>query len=280
MGLKMKTQAKVNFVVALAPEARPIIGFYKLKRVHSIFPFELYQNDNIQLIVCGMGKNNAAVATGYLAGLSNASSLQAWINIGIAGGDAGSLGEATLAKSISDSETNKRYYPSLCFNADIPAVEVTTVNEPTVNYQDGVLFDMEASGFYPSAVRFSTSELVHCCKIVSDNSEQSIHEISKESIVSLIENRMNEVDKLAKKLIESVDLISADNELESDFSQLINEYHFSESQKNLLKTLLQNWRAVSEHSFLSVIDTSEFKNSKELLKELKESIYSLPVTYR
>jgi hypothetical protein len=276
----MKTQAKVNFVVALAPEARTIIRHYKLKRVHSVFPFELYKNDNIQLIVCGMGKNNAAVAAGYLAGLSGTNSSQAWINVGIAGGDVGSIGEIALAKSIADSETNKRYYPSLCFDSSIPAVEVTTVNEPTVKYKKGVLFDMEASGFYPSAVRFSTSELVQCCKIVSDNSEQSIHEISKESIVSLVENKISEIDEIAKKLIEGVALISINREIDNDFTQLANEYHFSEAQKNLLKTLLQNWHAVSEHSFLSEINANEFRNSKELLGKLKQSVCSLPLTYR
>ena len=60
----MRKLNQINFVVALSPEAQPLIRYYKLKRDRQITAFELYRNDNIQLIISGIGKYNTAIAAG------------------------------------------------------------------------------------------------------------------------------------------------------------------------------------------------------------------------
>ena len=56
-----------------------------------------------------------------------------------------------------------------------------TFSKPNYNYSKR-LYDMEASGFFLAANKFSTKELIHSLKIVSDNESLSSQTFSKEEI--------------------------------------------------------------------------------------------------
>jgi len=274
----MNGSAKINFVVALDAEAQPLIHYFRLKRMHRIFPFPVYKNEDIQLIVCGIGKQHAAVATGYLAGLTNRG-LQAWINIGIAGGDAGKVGDVVLANTVLDQETKHCYHPSICFDVDIPQSKVITVNEPSTNYQENALYDLEAAGFFSASSHFSVLELTHSCKIISDNSDQGIEGISKESVLALVSSRIDEIDKLVKLLLEVVDSIWPDQGIAQAVSLLTEKYHFTSSQQNSLKLLVQNWTALNSDKDLSEIQTIAARNSREYLEALHNEIALKQISY-
>ena len=268
----------ISYVVALDAEAQPIIRYYKLKRVHDIAPFAVYKNEDKQLIVCGIGKHNATVATGYLAGLSNTGS-RAWLNVGIAGGNVAGLGDMMLANSILDQEAGRCYYPSLCFDLDFPQTKIITLNKPDTNYQEGALYDMEAAGFFAAASRFSTSELVHSCKIISDNSHQGVNDISKESVLALVESCVGKIDNVTQALINLVKQIKPDQDAEQAISLLVEKFHFTTSQQNTLRTLIQNWVAINGKTGLSDLCRIEAKNSRQYLDTLESQIKSQPVIY-
>lgn len=274
----MSNSPKINFVVALDAEAQPLIHHFKLKRAHSIFPFPVYANSEMQLIVCGIGKLNAAIATGYLSGLMGAGS-QAWINFGIAGGDAGDIGDILLANVILDQETNRRYYPSICFDVDLLQAQVITVNKPDTRYQEKSLYDLEAAGFFAAASHFSSSELIHSCKIISDNSLQGIEGVSKESVHSLVGSRVNEVEKLVQVILEAVSGIWPEEGITHTVSLLIKKYHFTSSQQNTLKLLVQNWTALNGAKDLSKLQQIEARNSRQYLEALNSEIAKAQISY-
>lgn len=274
----MSKSAQINFVIALDAEAQPLIHSFRLKRDHEIKPFAVYKNDNKQLIVSGIGKRNAMVATGYLAGLSNPGQ-QAWLNVGIAGGDVERFGYTVMANAILDQETKKRYYPSLCFDVDLPQAEIVTTNKPAVSYKEGVLYDMEAAGFFDAASHFSTAETIHCCKIISDNSDHGVDNITKESTLALIEANFEKIENVTKILLRSMGQISSDSRVEKALAQLMKKYHFTTSQQNALKILVQNWFALDKETDFSVIQHLEAKNSKHYLEALSNLLSSKPVSY-
>ena len=274
----MTQSAQINIVVALDVEAQPLIHYYRLKRDHNINPFAVYKGDDKRLIVSGVGKRNAIVATGYLAGLSNANS-QAWLNVGMAGGDVANFGDTVLANVIFDQETKRRYFPSLCFEVDLPQAEIVTINEPTVDYAEGVLYDMEAAGFFDAASHFSTSELIHCCKIISDNSEHEVGNITKESTLALIEDNLANIENVTKTLLSLLDQIKPDDRIGQAVAQLVKKYHFTTAQQNNLKVLVQSWVALNNAADFSVIHNLEAKNSKQYLKSLGDLIHSQSIVY-
>jgi len=275
----MNDPVQINFVVALSAEALPVIKYFKLKRVHDISVFEVYRKDNVQLIISGIGKQNAAVAVGYLAGISETDSIQAWLNAGIAGGEAAKLGEAVLANVIRDEESGYTYYPSICFDTEITQTKIATINKPAENYRDDALYDMEASGYYAAASRFSPSELVHCCKIVSDNTDQGIDHINKESVTAMIDDQIDVIVKLGQELAKLGAQLVPEENIEKIFSSLTGQFHFTTTQKNRLKILLQNWFAICKHIDLSQISSESIKNASECLAALDRYVNNCQIRY-
>lgn len=275
----MTSTVKLNFVVALSAEAHPLIGYYKLRRLHNISAFEVYENENVRLIVSGMGKINAAVATAYLAGLVNTGAPQVWLNVGIAGGNAASLGDLVMINSITDTETRKTYYPSICFDSSLPQTAIKTVSNPDVKYRQDTLFDMEAAGFFIAASRFAPVELVHCCKIISDNSDQAVDTVNKGAVIGMVQSALGKVELIAGKVMELAKDIESNMRVESTIRQFLEKYHFTESQKHTLRLYLQNWIALSDETDIDCGDLLKAKDARSVLNTLQQILNAMPVHY-
>ena len=78
---------KLNIVTALLCEAKAIIEAFNLKKDISEHAFEIYHNQDksLCLIISGIGKINAAIATTYIAQYNKVAP-QSFLNIGIAAG--------------------------------------------------------------------------------------------------------------------------------------------------------------------------------------------------
>lgn len=269
----------LNLVIALAEEARPFIRHFKLTRYHHVYPFQIYGNDNIQLIVSGIGKMAAATATAYLAGLTSSSRTSAWLNVGIAGGNAAAVGKLVLAHQIVDSYGEQCFYPAICFDIDVPRTCVVSTDKAQVVYQEKNVYDMEAAGFFAAAMRFGTAELIHCIKIISDNNENSITAISRKKVDEWIEGNLQQIAAFMGILVEMVEDIEAEKKGASDYEYLLDKYHFTQSQQSQLKLLLQNWHNLSGSSVVDLLGSHEIKNSKMLLRTLENEINAMPLNY-
>jgi adenosylhomocysteine nucleosidase len=270
----------LNFVVALSEEARPIIQQFKLKRRHSINAFPVYGNDDIHLIVTGIGKLAAATATGYLAGIDNADRATAWLNMGVAGCKNLAVGQAVLAHQVVDVVSQQKFYPTIYFDTDCVTAAVASVFQPESEYLDDYVYDMEAVGFYSAALRFSTTELIHSYKIVSDNEVFHVDKVSKGDVVSLIEQSMEGIIQLADVLLSGAGLLDAGVHGKEEFALLNEKFHFTVSQQAQLYTLLQNWFAITASSPLDGLDVDVVRNAKGLLSELQKNIDELPLSYQ
>lgn len=190
----------VHLVTALPAEAAPVTSRFDLKRRQPDCGFPVYRNRHISLVVSGVGKTNAAAASASLHALNHCPANAIWINLGIAGHGKLPRGEAVLAHSITDAATGETWRPPVHILPPCTHVGLETLDRPDFDYERRSAFDMEASGFYATAVRLSPPQLVHCFKVISDNREQSGRGISAALVRRLIADRLDLLQELLDRL--------------------------------------------------------------------------------
>jgi adenosylhomocysteine nucleosidase len=190
----------MNLVVALKAEARPLIRHYELQHRHAGTTFPVYLGTDMALVVSGPGKAAAAAATEWLQGLTQGNKGNAWLNIGIAGHASYAVGNARIANRITEQATNRSWYPPQVYDLDIETGRLLTVDTPENDYTVDALYDMEAAGFYPAACRFSSSELVQCFKIVSDNKMHTNTKITAKHCEQLVGSQLKTINSLVETL--------------------------------------------------------------------------------
>lgn len=265
---------KVYIFVALDCEAKPLVKFFDLKKEVFNHSFTIYKNNEIVLTVSGIGKNVMAGAVAYtLASFPNYQ-YPILLNVGIAGHKTQEIGKLFMAMKIVDKDSGKKFYPSMLLSGMLETSVVQTVSRPCLQYQQDSLYDMEASAFYEIAVRFSSSELIQCIKIVSDNQDSCIENIHPKLVSQWLINQMTDIYLLVKKLLKlqrSITPVSLD-----EYREIIKNWHFTVSGQLKLKDLLLRWKILSFDEKLN-INVNDFSNGKEVLEQLETDIDRLEV---
>jgi nucleoside phosphorylase len=169
--------SQVLIHTALQPEAQYLINFYKLKQISSVQNFKLFYNDNIILVVSGMGKKNTIDSLDFV--FKNYQISKA-INIGIAGCSDNSIKIGTLF-------CTNRLLPNINFAA------ITTVDEPLDSDEEleTLLVDMESSHFKTACLKHIKD--IYIFKVVSDYLDTTIPK--KSFVIELIQNSFNDWKK-------------------------------------------------------------------------------------
>lgn len=229
----------IYIVTALAAEARPLCDNFRLKRIQEFSEFrEIYVGERTVLAVSGIGKSASAATVGYLFGRFPSNGPAVWMNAGIAGHGSMQLGEVFIAHSITDRATDRTWYPSRVVDHNYSSSRLVTVDQPEENYEDAVAYDMEASGYYPAACRASTSELVQCCKVVSDNPDSVVARLNEAMVTDLIAAQV----PVIAEIIEMHHKFAASNQAKENVTEVEREYldrwHFTATQRVELHRLL------------------------------------------
>lgn len=239
----------VRVVVALACEAAPIVARYRMRRMATESPLSIYGDaDHLHyLVVSGIGYHAATMATAYLAGVSGACKSTAWLNVGIAGGSPGyPLGSLWLANKIVDTHRPNRFYPALLPDHGA-STTVVTVDQVEDKPGSGTLVDMEAAGFYRTASGLATHETVQCLKVVSDHGMDATSKISKAKVQSLIEAQMTGIGITIDSLLDQSNTLATRWADPPYFAALSSEQHYTVSQAQQLRLLLQRWHILLPH---------------------------------
>lgn len=260
----------VYIVTALQSEANPLIEHYKLKSVRSR-PFREFASDSVRLIVSGMGKINTAAATAALLHNEDNIDRAICVNIGIAGHGSLPLGETFVAHRVSDTISGSDWYPQMTFNPACPSSQLHTVESPSSDYPKNAGLDMEASAFYPLAIRYITAELCQILKVVSDTPDHAIDNLDKHTVSELICNAMPAITSS----IESLKRLSSHQYDGSHIRQLASRYkeiwHLTVSQELRLLRLLERHEAL----FQTIPEPGIFGqavNTKDMIKQLEQIV--------
>ena len=187
----------IHLVLATHTEAKPIISYFKLKRLMHVTEYQVFINKDksISLTISGIGKVFSACSVIFTYSLFKRQRNNIWINIGIAGHNDLKIGEIILVNKINDLSSKKSWYPSIVFNHSFKVQNCNTYDKPNFKYTKN-LHDMELSGFYSSANKLSYSELIQSLKIVSDNKEKKISFKERGRISELIKINITHIEKV------------------------------------------------------------------------------------
>ncbi|MCK5831202.1 MAG: hypothetical protein KAH20_12970 [Methylococcales bacterium] len=272
----MQNQIAPNLFLytALECEAKPLINRFNLKKECHNHPFSVYRNQNIILTVSGVGKIAMAGAIGYTQALFQTIQSPVLINLGIAGHKYYAVGDIFLATKIVDSDSGKRFYPQLIGNDWPKSTEIHSSSIPCTKYSTDYMNDMEASAFYETAIKFSSNELIHSLKIVSDNEQSSIEKIRPKLVTQWINHHSTQIEYLLNHWISLQQSIT--NPKLNEFDMIVSQCHFTVSSQIKLKSLLLRWQTLSTERWL---DTKEKKlcSSKEVLQKLEFDVNNLGV---
>jgi nucleoside phosphorylase len=264
-----KNAYKIFIYTALPCEAKPLIEHFSLKRDAAVQPFAVYLNHEICLTVTGLGKSAMAAGVAYTQALFASVEHPVLLNIGIAGHKDHPLGGLFLIDKIIDVDSQRSYYPAFIFTPPCPTGSIQTVSKPLLNYDQLHLCDMEASAFYETAVRFSSSELILCLKVISDNQLSHAGNIQPERVAGLIAAHLSSIETLLMTVFAKVELITMPET--GLFELLIQRHHFSFNEKLQLKNQLSRWNLVTDHQLLE-FDETRLHNGKDVLRWLDKKI--------
>ncbi len=177
LGNKVDTLILVH--TALLSEAQSVIEKYKLTLVQK--NPKIYKNENIVLIISGIGKQNTIDAMEFIF---KKYKIKKAINLGIAGCN---------NKNINIGElfcTNKTL-------EDIKFLDLQTVDTPKVQIKDiknqTYLYDMEAKYFEKEVTKYIDKDDIYIFKVVSDWLDDTIP--SKEFVKQLIRKNLKKLEK-------------------------------------------------------------------------------------
>jgi nucleoside phosphorylase len=264
---------KINLVVALAAEAKPIVNQYKLEREASVKAYALYTSEEMNLVVSGMGTAAAAAATGFLAGTIKSATADLWLNIGVAGHADAEVGEIYLANKVTDSTTGRCFYPPL-FLDTMPAAtsEVVTVSQPEADFARDALYDMEAYGFFVACTRHSSIEYCQCIKMISDNLATPQDQIEADKIKDLVAKNLTTIDSIIRSYVAALHPYNSVYAIPVELDWLTKQVQFSRSQLVHLATLLHQWQNLDLPKLSQDDEIKKLRTGKQVLAYLEESI--------
>ncbi len=267
----------IHLIIALPAEARSIIDYYGLKVVSTDQAFRIYENKDIRLIIAGIGKTAAAAASAYLYAQADKSDVHAWLNIGIAGHATRALGECVLGHKITDNSTGNSWYPVIVFEPPCDSDNIVTIDQPSDDYSEAHLTEMEAAGFYQTTCRFTTAELIHCCKIVSDNRQRPAKQLSKQTTRDLIGDNLGKIDHIITAMRALQQELHAIHARPEDFERFLKRWHFTQTQQHQLLRLLHRWQTLSPDKNIWLAELEILKHGKDVLQLLQNHIQDHPV---
>ncbi len=269
----------INIITALQCEARPLIEYYKLRGNARHNAFRCYQNDEIQLIVSGIGKLAAATATTYLAASTSSATSCAWLNLGIAGHADKAIGVPLLAHKLIDHASEQQWFPGIVMPIPCDSETLTTVDKPEQAYRKETMVDMEASGFYAAASRFQSCELIHSLKIISDNQQHASEQVTEKTTIAIINDNMATIDSVINPLLKLSSQLNTIEQLPAEMYDFMAQWHFTTYQQNELRLLLRRWHALSLTNKPSHHDFSAHTTSKAVLSAVKKFLDKQPISF-
>lgn len=266
----------LNLVLALPAEASPIIRHFELHPSINK-SFKIYTNDNssIRLIISGIGKLRAETAVLNMGKQYELKNSAAWLNIGIAGHIKRPIGSMVAAHKITDQVANRSWYPPMILNFPCDTASVLTVNKEIKNYPDEELVEMEAAGFYSAAEVFSSHELIHCLKLISDNSLDK--KFDSNSVKKMIDKQCDNIESIVNQLLQ---LSSQLQELEAPTHKLkefLLNWHFTVTQKYELEKILRRWSIIFPDIDPLKIVINECKISRDVIRVLRNELNNTTV---
>lgn len=167
----------ITFLTALYAEAKPLLAEYNLKKQSEETMYQLFEGENIRLLITGTGMISAAtVVARHFAKYPPLSAQDIVINMGVAGFSSPdsatcSIGDLFLVSKITEQATGRTFYPDFLYRHVfrlLPLLTVPTVCTDCSTFVEEVLIDMEASALYQALLPHFSPDRMFFFKVISD----------------------------------------------------------------------------------------------------------------
>jgi len=167
----------ITFITALYPEAKELIAKLNLKKQEKENLYQLFEGDEIHLVITGAGMISAATAAArHFANYPVKSGQDIIINLGVAGYVPGSecsasVGDVFMACKLTESITGRTFYPDFLYHQPfrlLPLVTVPVVCNNADAFSEETLIDMEAAALYQALLPHFSPDRMFFVKAVSD----------------------------------------------------------------------------------------------------------------
>lgn len=177
----------IYIVTALKPEAQAFVDFYRLKKSR-LGAFTTFYNENIHLIISGLGVTNARLATQTLINHFDITNDDIYLNIGICGASSSYvIGKLLEIGTLSYEEQTYK------FKDEKYAINCLDSEASEEKYE---IVDMESYGFYDAVIHNPAIKNFYIFKVVSDHFEPE--KVTKDRSKSLIFNVIDDINSLIK----------------------------------------------------------------------------------
>ena len=263
----------VNIIVAMKAEARSLIEHFALQdRITGLHQFKVYQNDQIRLVISGIGSSYAEKAVAVVAERVEPNEISAWLNVGVVGHKSLEIGQALMGNRITDAVTGESLYPIFVTDFGLRTGKVRTVYEVETDYEEETAYDMEASGFVKAASKFTKYELIHCYKVVSDNPDNSVNKLNNQIIGNMIAEHVDAIERVCRQLLEISDSVADRGFAEDPITPFLDRWHFTVSQRDILRKYLHKTIIMNNEVKVDSDVVRNCKNSSDLLTSIENHL--------
>ena len=250
---------------ALQLEAKILIEHYKLKKEVSFKAFDFFRNQDISLVISGLGKLNAAAAISSILTRLNLKQISV-LNFGLAGATEDlSIGELFLINKITDYGTGINYYPDLLIQSSILQQSLITFDQPVSKDDhklESTLVDMEASGAWLAASKFIGPESFDCLKVVADHLEPKA--FSKSEAQNLVQKHLGAI---VERIEQRLELTAANSSmphdyLEEELAELVLDLQLTKAQQQILAALAEQYESITKKSISEFLRFFKYPESR------------------
>lgn len=160
---------------ALYLEAQPLITIYSLKQLHEHTKFQVFANDNVCLIITGVGELKASIAITYLLSNQTIGPHDLFLNFGLCGSldPTIPIGSPYVFHKLRDYSTKKDLYPDMLLKlpfreASLETCPLPVGNEILPTTVSETFVDMEAYAVMYAVTYYMQPHQVLFLKVISD----------------------------------------------------------------------------------------------------------------
>jgi hypothetical protein len=159
-----------------------------------------------------------------------------------------------------------------------PTGPLLTIERVEEEYAPPWVYETEAAGFVPTACRFSLAELVHCYKVISDNSDATLSRRMPSAYVEdLIQGNLEGIEELARSLTDlalEMEILSADP---PGYRRILDRWHFNAPQQRRLRRLLQRLAVLDPEHARAGFDLAGAREGRDVLRLLDTRLSEIPI---
>ncbi|MDD5936565.1 MAG: hypothetical protein PUC65_13565 [Clostridiales bacterium] len=234
---------------ALYVEAQPFIKLHSLKQQHEHTKFQVFSNNEICLIITGVGELKASIAITYLLSKVTIKPHDLFLNFGLCGSIDTTipLGSIYAFHKIRDYSTKRDLYPDMVLHLPFPEANLETCplqvgTDLSCKEITEQFVDMEAYAIMYAVSYYMQPHQVLFLKVVSDYANRGDGTMEKTSLQEMLWNAVNKIDSFLlnssteynffPQILMPIELSSTEND---HMEELIHHLHLSETMRYVLK---------------------------------------------